>query len=230
MHAARSDDEGTSPILGARAHRDRKQGSEQLLISLLVRTALEPERVVSDSQTQNLFVPPYVRGPAERGWHRRGIAANSDGHAIDRPKYRLWRIAGMASGRIAENRIGLRSLYRLTRAWIRASRSSLSTISAKDTHALIGSCGLLNAVPFGFSRMGWQADATIGKAISRIPEFMMPRQGFYPRGGGPRWRADRPYHVALEDTYIRTHWDVSSKVTAGPSRNPSPDLTLFTAF
>jgi len=34
MHAARSDDEGTSPILGARAHRDRKQGSEQLLISL----------------------------------------------------------------------------------------------------------------------------------------------------------------------------------------------------
>ena len=41
MHAARSDDEG-SPIFGARAHRDRKQGSEQLLISFLVRTALEP--------------------------------------------------------------------------------------------------------------------------------------------------------------------------------------------
>jgi hypothetical protein len=35
----------------------------------------------------------------------------------------------------------------------------------------------------------------------------MPRQGFYPRGGGPRWRADRPYHVALEDRYIREHWD-----------------------
>ena len=31
-----------SPILEARAHRDRKQGSEQLSISLLVRTALEP--------------------------------------------------------------------------------------------------------------------------------------------------------------------------------------------
>lgn len=42
MHAARSDDEGTFPILGARAHRDRKQGSEQVLISLLVQTALEP--------------------------------------------------------------------------------------------------------------------------------------------------------------------------------------------
>ena len=34
----------------------------------------------------------------------------------------------------------------------------------------------------------------------------MPRQGFHPRGGGPRWRADRPYHVALEDQYIREHW------------------------
>src|SRR6266849_1219576 len=40
MHAARSDDEGTSPILGARVHRDRKQGSE-LFISLL-RTELVP--------------------------------------------------------------------------------------------------------------------------------------------------------------------------------------------
>ena len=25
-------------------------------------------------------------------------------------------------------------------------------------------------------------------------------------GEGPRWRADRPYHVALQDTYIRAHW------------------------
>jgi len=29
MHATRSDDEGTAPILAARVHRDRKQGSEQ---------------------------------------------------------------------------------------------------------------------------------------------------------------------------------------------------------
>jgi hypothetical protein len=44
--AARSDDEGTSPILGARVHRDRKQGSEQLLISLLARqdSNLQPDR------------------------------------------------------------------------------------------------------------------------------------------------------------------------------------------
>jgi hypothetical protein len=45
----------------------------------------------------------------------------------------------------------------------------------------------------------------IGKAISRIPEFLSQRQGFCSRGGGPRWRADRPYHVALEDMYIREH-------------------------
>ena len=49
--------------------------------------------------------------------------------------------------------------------------------------------------------------ALIGKAITRIPEFMMPRQGVHPRGGGTRWREDRPYHVALEDRYIREHWD-----------------------
>src|SRR5689334_10548390 len=24
---------------------------------------------------------------------------------------------------------------------------------------------------------------------------------------GPRWRADRPYHVTVEDRYIREHWD-----------------------
>jgi len=49
----------------------------------------------------------------------------------------------------------------------------------------------------------------IGKAIARIPEFMMPRQGFYPCAGGVRWRPDRPYHVAVEDRYIREHWDES---------------------
>ena len=43
MHAADSDNESAFPILGAGAHRDRKQGSGQLFISLLVRKkALEP--------------------------------------------------------------------------------------------------------------------------------------------------------------------------------------------
>jgi hypothetical protein len=59
---------------------------------------------------------------------------------------------------------------------------------------------------FGVSKLTSEEARRIGKAISRIPEFMTPRQGFHQRGGGPRWRADRPYHVALEDTYIRAHW------------------------
>ena len=59
---------------------------------------------------------------------------------------------------------------------------------------------------FGASKLTSDEARRIGKAISRIPEFMSQRQGFYPRGGGPRWRADRPYHVALEDMYIREHW------------------------
>jgi hypothetical protein len=60
---------------------------------------------------------------------------------------------------------------------------------------------------FGTGKLTSEEARRIGKAISRIPEFMMQRQGFYARGGGPRWRADRPYHVALEDRYIREHWD-----------------------
>jgi hypothetical protein len=59
----------------------------------------------------------------------------------------------------------------------------------------------------GASKLTAEEARRIGKAISRIPEFLSQRQGFYPRGGGPRWRADRPYHVVLEDMYIREHWD-----------------------
>lgn len=47
----------------------------------------------------------------------------------------------------------------------------------------------------------------IAKAITRLPEFLMQRRGFYSRGGGERWKASRPYHVALQDEYIRAHWD-----------------------
>ena len=46
----------------------------------------------------------------------------------------------------------------------------------------------------------------IGRAIARIPEFMLPRRGFFPRGSAERYRADRPYHVALRDRYVREHW------------------------
>jgi hypothetical protein len=59
---------------------------------------------------------------------------------------------------------------------------------------------------FGASKLTSEEARRIGKAISRLPEFMMQRQGFHQRGGGPRWHADRPYHVALEDRYIRENW------------------------
>jgi hypothetical protein len=35
----------------------------------------------------------------------------------------------------------------------------------------------------------------------------MQREGFHQRGGGSRWKPSHPYHVALEDSYIRAHWD-----------------------
>jgi hypothetical protein len=42
---------------------------------------------------------------------------------------------------------------------------------------------------------------------------MMQRRGFYSRGpGNYRWKAARPYHVALEDGYIRAHWHVITAV------------------
>jgi hypothetical protein len=44
-------------------------------------------------------------------------------------------------------------------------------------------------------------------AMTRLPEFLMQRQGFYSRGGGERWKPSRPYHVALEDSYVRAHWN-----------------------
>lgn len=49
----------------------------------------------------------------------------------------------------------------------------------------------------------------IATAIARIPEFMMQRRGFNSRcGGHPRWRPERPYHVAFEDSYVRKNWDL----------------------
>lgn len=32
-------------------------------------------------------------------------------------------------------------------------------------------------------------------------------KGFESRGGGERWKASKPYHVALEDSYVRRNWD-----------------------
>jgi hypothetical protein len=34
----------------------------------------------------------------------------------------------------------------------------------------------------------------------------MQRQGFYMRGSGHRWTPERPYHVAIDDIYLRERW------------------------
>jgi hypothetical protein len=48
----------------------------------------------------------------------------------------------------------------------------------------------------------------IAKAIARIPEFTIRGPGFYSRqGGDKRWKPTRPYHVALQDWYVREQWD-----------------------
>ena len=49
MHAARSDDEG-----GARVCRDRKQGSDQLLISFLVRSPISALQITKATANPTL--------------------------------------------------------------------------------------------------------------------------------------------------------------------------------
>jgi hypothetical protein len=80
-----------------------------------------------------------------------------------------------------------------------ANRVAVATVHCRDD---------LQKWSFGHSKLTSEEARKIAKAISRIPEFMMQRRGFYSRGeGNYRWKMARRYYVALEDSYIRAHWD-----------------------
>jgi len=71
----------------------------------------------------------------------------------------------------------------------------------------------MQGVPFAHNRLTSDEARRIAKGIARLPDFMMQRASFNPRGGGDRrWRRSRPYHVALQDSYIRAHWDYINAV------------------
>jgi hypothetical protein len=85
-----------------------------------------------------------------------------------------------------------------------ANGITLATVHCRDD---------LQKWSFGHSKLTSDEARKIAKAISRIPEFMMQRKGFHSRGpGNYRWKAAWPYHVALEDTYIRANYDTISEL------------------
>jgi hypothetical protein len=81
---------------------------------------------------------------------------------------------------------------------------------------------------FGASKLTSDEARRIANGIARLPEFMAQRRGFFERGGGQRWNPKRPYHVALEDSYVREHWsgiDAICKLNSLPF-NPTGEKIL----
>lgn len=93
-----------------------------------------------------------------------------------------------------------------------ANRIPLATV-AFDDH--------VQRFPFGHGHLTSDEARRIAYGIARLPEFLMQRRGFYERGSGVRWHHSRPYHVALEEQYIRSHWaeiDELCKFNSIPNR------------
>ena len=85
-------------------------------------------------------------------------------------------------------------------------RSHEDTFAVKDANGIVLATvhcrDDLQKWLFGHNRLSSEEARKIAKAITRIPEFMMQRRGFYSRGqGNYRWKPARPYHVAFEDGY-----------------------------
>jgi hypothetical protein len=110
-------------------------------------------------------------------------------------------------------------------SWVKSAKASVSATwrveqSGPDRYEVRDANGFrlasvdfrddLQRWSFGHSHLTSDEARRIAKAIARLPEFLMQRRGFYQRGGGPRWKPDRPYHVALKDSYIRAHWEINA--------------------
>jgi hypothetical protein len=75
----------------------------------------------------------------------------------------------------------------------------------------------------GASKLTAEEARRIGKAISRIPEFMMPRQGFHRRGGGGG-RAGGPIDPIMSLWKIHTFAPTGAKSTRCANSTVCPSI------
>jgi hypothetical protein len=106
--------------------------------------------------------------------------------------------------------MGMSEQRRFPPPWT-AVRESADTYQVKDangvTLAWIFCRDDESRYSFGASKLTAEEARRLANGFARLPEFMMQRRGFFARGSGShRWNPKRPYHVALEDTYLRTNW------------------------